>query len=187
MSVVKINRKVDLKDTKEQVEKATRRIALLHLSYAKTIIEELGPEKGERLILKAIKNYGKRVGSSVKEEVNKKGLENIPENYREDLPVYGMNERAEKTNVNGKKGHRSYGCVLANLWQELGEEEIGRLYCYVDPAKYMAYNPDYALVHTKCIPDGDEFCEFVIRETTEQEKKDFTDDNEDWTYIDTDR
>ena len=54
MSVVKINRKVDLKDAKEQVEKATRRIALLHLSYAKTIIEELGPEKGERLILKAI-------------------------------------------------------------------------------------------------------------------------------------
>lgn len=187
MDVPENNKKVDFKEAKEQVEKATRRIALLHIAYAKTIIEELGQEKGERLILKAIKNYGKMVGSSVKEGISQKGLENIPENYKEDLPAYGMNEGIEKTNVDGKKGRKSYGCVLAKLWKELGEEEIGRLYCYVDPAKYMAYNPDYVLVHTKCIPDGDELCEFVIRETTEQERKDFAADDKDWTYIDTDR
>ena len=47
----------------------------MHLSYAKTIIEELGKEKGEKLVLKAIKDYGMRIGSNVKKEVEKRGLD----------------------------------------------------------------------------------------------------------------
>lgn len=178
------NIKVNLSSAKEQVEKVSKRIALLHLAYAKTIIAELGEEKGEKLVLKAIKNYGRIVGYGVKERVNKQGLENKPENYQEDLPKYGMHEKIEQATVQGEKGRRSYGCVMGKLWQELGEGRIGRLYCYVDPAKYMAYNPDFALVHTKCIPDGGECCEFKIRKTTEQERKDFADDEKDWSYID---
>ena len=48
----------------------------------------------------------------------------------------------------------------------------------------MAFNPDYKLVHLKALPDGDEHCEFAIGLTTEQEKKDFFDENKDWRYID---
>jgi len=84
------NLQVDLNDAKKQVEKACKRMALLHLSYAKTIINELGKEKGEKLVLKAIKDYGMRIGRGVKEEVKKQGLTNEIGNYKEDLPEYGM-------------------------------------------------------------------------------------------------
>jgi len=175
---------VSLNDAKQQVEKVCRRMALLHLSYAKTIIEELGKEKGEKLVLKAIKDYGIRIGSGVKKEVENQGLANKIENYKEDLPEYGMHEKVEQAEVQGEAGLRAYGCVMGKLWHELGEDEIGRLYCYVDPAKYMAYNPDYALVHKKSIPDGDHYCEFIIKKTTKKEQEDFFDQEKDWSYID---
>ena len=47
---------VDLEEAKEQVRKVCRRLALLHLSYAKIIINELGDKKGRKLILEAIKD-----------------------------------------------------------------------------------------------------------------------------------
>jgi len=73
---------------------------------------------------------------------------------------------------------------MGKYWNEMGMGELGRLYCFVDVAKYMAFNPDYKLVHLKALPDGDEHCEFAIGLTTEQEKKDFFDENKDWRYID---
>jgi len=178
------HKQINIEDAKKQVEKVCKRMALLHLAYAKTIIRELGEEKGKKLVLKAIKDYGLRIGRGVKEEVEKLGLDNTPENYKEDLPEYGMHEKVEHAKVLGEKGIRAYGCVMGKLWHELGEDEIGRLYCYVDPAKYMAYNPDFALIHTKSIPDKDDYCEFIIRNTTEKEKKDFFEEDKDWSYID---
>jgi hypothetical protein len=186
MSKEKIEQKVSLEEAKEQVKKVCRRLALLHLSYAKTIINELGEEKGKKLVLKAIKDYGIRIGGNVREAVKVEGKENNPENYKEDLPLYGMHEKTEKLNKNRKEIIRSYGCVMGELWRYLGEEQIGRLYCYVDPAKYMAYNPKFALVHKKSIPDGHEYCEFEIRMTTAQEQEDFLDNKKDWSYIDHD-
>jgi hypothetical protein len=59
-------------------------------------------------------------------------------------------------------------CPLAAIWQELGAEELGRMYCYVDQAKYHSYNPDYEFVHAKNVLDGDEYCEFVIGEGRKQ-------------------
>ncbi|HER23501.1 MAG TPA: hypothetical protein ENO17_00325 [Candidatus Atribacteria bacterium] len=179
-----INQQVNLEDAKEQIEKVCRRLALLHLSYAKTIIKELGNIEGKKLVLKAIKDYGTIIGKSVKDAVNAQGNNNIPEHYREDLPLYGMHDGIEEVDVDGEKRKRAYGCVMGKLWKELGEDEIGRLYCYVDPAKYMTYNPNFALVHKKSIPDGNKYCEFIIRETTKQEREDFLNDDMDWSYID---
>ena len=73
---------------------------------------------------------------------------------------------------------------MGKLWNELGEGELGRLYCLVDPAKYMAYNPNFKLAHLRALPGGDEYCELVVRPTTEQERKDFADKDKDWSYID---
>ena len=175
---------VDIEEAKKQVRKICRRLAFLHLSYAKTIINELGDRKGKKLILKAIKDYGTRIGKEVKEAVSAQGINNNPENYKEDLPLYGMHDRTEEVDVDGEKRIKAYGCVMAKIWKELGEDEIGRFYCYVDPAKYMAYNPNFALVHKKSIPDGNKYCEFIIRTTTKQEREDFLDDDMDWSYID---
>jgi len=156
----------------------------LHLSFAKTLISELGEKRGKQLILKAIKDYGTRIGEEVKANVTAQGLPNDPANYKEDLPLYGMHDYIEEIEVHGEKRMRAHGCVMGKVWNTLGENELGRLYCYVDPAKYMAFNPNFKLIHVKTLPDGDEYCDLVLRPTTEQEREDFTDKDKDWSYID---
>ena len=175
---------VNLEEAKDQVRRVCVRLALLHLSFAKTLVEELGQNKGKKLVLKAIKEYGKTVGEEVKASVAAQGLDDSPENFEGDVPLYGMHERREIVELSGEKRRRAYGCVMGQVWAELGENELGRLYCYVDPAKYMAFNPNFKLVHSKTLPDGDAYCEFVVKPTTEQERKDFADKNKAWSYID---
>ena len=72
---------------------------------------------------------------------------------------------------------------MGKFWLEVGEGELGRLYCFCDTSVSMGYNPDYKVVHLKALPDGDPYCELVVRPTTEQERKDFA-AGEDWEYID---
>jgi len=180
---------IPLDEAKQLIALTSRRIALLHLAFAKTLVDELGEKKGKELILKAIKYYGNKIGEKVRKAVIDQGLDPIPENYgagtARDLPPFGMHERKERGLVVGdKKIRRSYGCVLAKVWKEYGEDEIGRLYCYVDPAKYMAFNPNFKLRHLKAMPDGDEYCEFTVEPTTEQEREDFLAHDKDWSYID---
>lgn len=175
---------VTLDEAKEQVRRACVRLGLLHLSFARTLVDELGEERGKELILKAIKNYGTKIGRKAKAEVTAQGLENTPANFKGDLPSYGMHERREVVEVDGETRMCVYGCVMGKLWNELGEGKLGRLYCHVDPAKYMAYNPNFKLVHVRALPDGDECCELVVRPTTRQERRDFSDKDKDWSYID---
>lgn len=181
---------ITLKKAERQVELACQRLALLHLAFARTLVDELGEEKGKKIIIKAIKNYGQRIGDKVKNSVVEQGLEPLPENYgagkARDLPEFGMHQGHERVIVDGENRRRAYGCVMGKLWRECGEGDLGRLYCLVDPAKYLAFNPNYKLVHTRALPDGDDFCELVVRPTTEKERADFADENKDWSYIDKD-
>ena len=145
----------------KEVLSIIRRTALIHYCYAKTLIEELGKEQGEEMVLKAIQTYGEEVGKKVKEETLAKGLDLIIENYQEDLPTLGW--EIEKFVVEGKPRARVHVCHLANVWKELGAPEIGRLYCFVDQAKYKAYNPNLECVHEKNILEGDPYCELAVR------------------------
>jgi len=81
---------VALEDAKRQVEIVARRIALLHLAYAKMLVEEFGEEKGRKLILKAIKDYGVRIGEKMRRG-------------EPDLSTYGVHERIEWVSVNDEK------------------------------------------------------------------------------------
>jgi hypothetical protein len=138
-----------------------RRTALLHYCYAKTLIEEFGEEQGKELILKAIRSYGEEVGRKVKEETLAKGLDLVAENYGGDLPSLGWEK--ERVVVEGEPRARIHVCHLAKVWKELGAPEIGRLYCYVDQAKYKAYNPDLECTHVKNVLEGDPYCEIAVR------------------------
>ncbi len=179
---------VTIKEAAEEVEMATKRIALLHLAFAKTLVKELGDEKGKKIVLKAIKYYGKLIGEEMKKNIISQGLDTTPDNYGKggsrDLPKYGMNDGQDAFETEGRQQRRTIGCVLGKLWREYDEEELGRLYCYVDLAKSMYYNPYFKLVHTRCMPEGkDEVCEFDILPTTEQEREDFFKE-EGWEKLD---
>jgi len=160
------------------------RIGILHASYARAIVDELGEDAGRSLILKAIKAYGKHIGAQVRQKAEARGLDASPEHYAGDLPAYGTHDRLEKVTVVGEERLRAYGCGLWRTWQSMGEEDLGRLYCNVDVAKYMGFNPCFKQVHTKAPFRGDDHCELVVRPTTEQERDDFAGANADWSYLD---
>jgi hypothetical protein len=154
---------VPLEEAIEQVRVAVSRLALLHLSFSKILVDELGEEKGKDLIIKSVAEYGRRVG-----ERTKQGLQ--------DLPKYGVTEKNEDG--------RAYNCVLGRIFQEYGEEELGCLYCYVDAAKSMAVDPNRKLIHKTSIACGDEHCTFEWANTTEKEREDFKNNATDWKLVD---
>lgn len=179
---------IPLDKARKEIEITSRRIALLHLAYAETLIKELGEEKGKKIIADAIKDYGIKIGQKTKQEAQQMGLDISPENFDKGryygVPSFGMHDKLEEIVKNGEIREIAYGCVLAKTWKELGQEELGRMYCYVDVAKYMAYNPNYKLMHIKAMPEGDEYCELAVRSTSEKEKKDFFSTDKNWFYID---
>lgn len=154
---------VPIEEATREVEIAIIRLALLHLSFSKTLVNELGESKGKEMIIKSILEYGKRVGERIK-----KGLP--------DLPKYGIYAYHDK--------EKFYGCVLAKIFQEYDEEDVGRLYCYVDAAKSMQVDPDYKLIHKTCAACGDDNCTFERVSTTEKDRKSFQRMEKDWRLVD---
>jgi len=154
---------VSLAEATHEVEVAITRLALLHLSFSKILVEEFGDEKGKELVIKSILEYGKRVGARTK-----RGL---PE-----LPKYGVYREY--------KDERVYDCVLAKIFHEYGEEDIGCLYCYVDPAKTMAADPHHKLIHRDCAACGDDYCTIELTPTTKKERADFKSMGTAWANVD---
>jgi hypothetical protein len=153
---------VPKKEAMQQLKNMITRTALLHCAFTQTLIEELGEERGKALALKAINRYGDSVGKKAKERAKEKGLPFTRENFQDDLPPLGW-PRREKVEINGEKRARVHTCYLAEAWKEWGVPEIGRLYCFVDQAKYQSFNPELECVHTKNVLDGDPFCELAVR------------------------
>jgi hypothetical protein len=152
---------VPLSEAENEVKVVTQRLALLHLAFSKTLVEEYGWKKGKELILKSIKRYGVYVA-----ERTKKGYQS--------LPKYGFWERREGKPVL---------CELGKIMVEMGEPELGSLYCLIDPAKTMAADPSKKMIHTKCMILGDDECGFETVSTTKKERGDFTEDR-DWSHVD---
>jgi len=140
-----------------------RRTALLYHYFVTTLVEHLGEEKAKALTSEAIWRYGEHIGRRVRQGVEEMGLTNDIENYGKypDLPSVGWEEIVAETEHGPRM--RVTHCPLAAVWKELGAEELGRMYCYVDQAKYRAFNPHAALIHTRNVLDGDAYCEFDIR------------------------
>lgn len=153
---------ISREEARAQIQSMITRAALIHYAFTKTLIDELGGKKGKALAKKAIRLYGEWVGKGVKEKTLAKGLPLIRENFQDDLPALGWEDR-EWVEVEGEKRARVYTCHLARVWQKLGAPELGRIYCRVDQAKYNAYNPDLECVHTRNVLDGDPYCELAVR------------------------
>jgi hypothetical protein len=179
---------VPIEDAKRQVELTSRRLGLLHLAFAEVLVRELGPRKGEQLIAQAIKQYSLKIGKAKRDRAQEQGMELTRESFAElsDLPSFGMHEGIEEVEVEGEKRIRAHGCVMGKVWHEQGGDALGRYYCYVDPASSMAFNSDFKLVHTKALPDGDPYCELVMRPTTEKDRQEFLAKNTDWKSIEED-
>jgi len=133
-------------------------MALLYYHMATAIVQRLGEKEGEKLIKEAIWSYGEACGRDVRESVLSQGLSLEAANFSAvpDLPSKGW--RHEVRGTGEKAGSAVTFCPLAAVWKELGAEKLGRLYCFVDQAKFHAYNPDLCVVHEKNVLDGDDCC-----------------------------
>ena len=180
------NESITLEQAKNEVALVARRLALLHLAFAETLVQELGDEHGKQTIVKAIRNYGQKIAGPARQAALEQNLPLTPENFGAGGPTWpsiGTHGSVEEVQVEGESRTMIRGCLMAQVCREHGGQELGRLYCLVDPAKSMAYNPDFKLIHLQAEPDGDDCCELVLRETTVQEREDFANDG-DWSYVD---
>ena len=144
-----------------QIKLALRRAALIYHHFARTLVEELGEERGQELIKKVVESYGSHVGCDARQKAQDKKLDLKPANFESDLPKYVW--QTEEIEVDGEKRSRVHFCPLAAEWITLGDTKTARLYCFVDQAKMTAFNPQYEYIHLKNLLDGDPFCELVIR------------------------
>ena len=147
----------------QDVRRLAARTALLYHYFVDTLVEHVGEDQAKTLTAEAIRRYGEHIGKTVRQRAAEMGLTNDVEHFGkvDDLPSVGW----EGTDVETERGPRSRVtvCPLAGVWKELDAEAWGRLYCYVDQAKYKAFNPHAQLIHTRNMLDGDPYCEFDIR------------------------
>lgn len=176
---------ISLEEAKRQVALASRRLGLLHLAFSEILVSELGEKEGKKCVARAIKAYSRKIGAAKRDRASSMGLEPSSETFFEvsDLPSIGMHERVEEVVVDGEKRFRAYGCVMGQVWKELGAGELGRIYCYVDPASSMEFDRRCKFVHTKAIPDGDDYCELVMRPTTAEDRSQFDSSDTDWESV----
>ncbi len=144
-----------------QINLALRRTAMLYHAFGKTLVEELGEERGIELIQKSIKAYGTDVGLVARETAKRKGVKLTPENFGSDLPTLAW--KTEEVVIDGEKRKRVHLCPISRDLLNMDEPKRARLYCWVDQAKMHAFNPEYEFLHLKNMMDGDPYCELVVR------------------------
>ncbi len=159
---------ISLEEAVNEVEVAMRRVALLHLAFSDVLVEELGEKRGKELVIKAILEYGRKITHLVQQGV-------------QDLPRFGI---AEEVSVDDQGQLRAKGCVLAKTFKQFDALELGCLYCYVDAAKSMATDPTQKLIHLTCEACGDDYCTFVTKPTTEEERQAFQNKSAAWKSVD---
>ena len=177
---------VPLNDAIKQVRVMGVRLALIHLAFSRVLVETLGERKGKEAVLKAMMEYGRMVG-----ERNRAGQQDLPFYGIQEKCIYDGEEFVDKRQRPGGAGeafdfsrYRVEGCILAKVFEECGEKELGCLYCYVDAAKSMACDPARKIVHTACEGVGDGYCGFKVVPTTEKERKDFESRDIAWKEVD---
>ena len=178
---------VPLEEAVEQVEIAMIRLGLMHLSYSRILIQEFGEDKGKELILKSIIEYGNRVGKRSMEGYQDLSNYGIHSKY-----VYEEKEFRDAREVMSLAQDEGFDfskleihdCILARIFKEYNEEDLGKLYCYIDAAKSMTTNPNEKAIHTKCVLCGDNYCQIKTEKTTEKERVDFKNSNPEWRDVD---
>lgn len=153
--------KISRSEAKEQVVLALRRLAFYHATMVEVLKEKMGDDEGRALAHEIVDRYGRKIGAEARRRTDDQELEPTPLNYSEDLPFLGFDaERVSEDPLT----IRVTECPLAKVWKDLGCEEDGTLYCWVDQAKYDEYNPDLACTHdVHCLRDGKKFCDVAIR------------------------
>lgn len=151
------------KDAEQDVLILAERLAMLYYHFVKNIVEELGEKKAQEMIKKVIMGYGTDCGVRARDKVEKLGKPITLENYiyGKDLPSLGWEKNKLEIDEQNAIAREVTYCPFAETWRNLGFEKWGRLYCYVDQAKYQGYSKTLKCYHDENVLDGDKRC--VVR------------------------
>jgi len=58
-------------------------------------------------------------------------------------------------------GYHFTGCMHARIFRELGEPDLGFLFCAGDGPSVRAYNPKLGFKRTRTLMEGDELCDHI--------------------------
>ena len=151
---------VSKKEAEEQVVILAKRMAMLYHHTAEILTEKYGEKEGKELLHEIIERYGHESGTAARVRVEELGLPLTAKNFNtgSDLPKWGWKADHYVCEDGVERGRITY-CPLAEVWKEKGSEQLGRIYCYVDQAKYDAYN-GIKCKHLRNVLDGDDCCLF---------------------------
>lgn len=151
-------------DAVETVARRSAEFVAMMLSYlAKTIMESLGNEKGEAILRKGLREFGKARGRGIRENLDSLGLKPTVENFGKhyDFPMFaGFKVTRE---IIGDRRHSMISfCPLGNFWKETGDKKIGLLYCdEVDDGIREGFDPNLKHKNLKNPMRGDPICEHI--------------------------
>ena len=153
--------------TDNEVSAAVKRMAeftaLLYYHLTKAVIEDFGDDARES-IRRGVVNFGHERGRNIAKMVKEAGeeltIENLDRFY--DMPIKaGWSPGAEYEG--GRKFNTTKECTFAKLWIEKDWQDVGLIYCDVDPAIREGYSDNVVYRHTKVILDGDDCCTSVTQ------------------------
>jgi len=146
--------------------------AILFSWVAKTVIEELGQEKGEILLKKAIEEFGRARGKRIAAIV--KGL-GKPLTFKNFLIYNDMDPRNTNPQpvdiVDGDFIMKTGECVLWNTAGDFGLRDFSQFFCkYADDGVLEGYNPDIKLIKNYRYQTGKDHCvvRWVVKESNKQ-------------------
>lgn len=141
--------------------------ALLFAWLSRAVIEQVGRDRGERVIRKAIRRYGEERGLRMALRAQGDGNTLSMTNYMAYGEWKANPEETEQTLFAEDAGIRMevHRCPWHRAWEEAGIMEYGRLYCLeIDTALARGFNPELTLEVNSTLSNDGRNCEFVFRQ-----------------------
>ena len=150
-----------------KMEMTARDHALLFAALAKSVIQEIGVEKGEPLIRQGVREYGRQRGKRMALRAGKYGHALTMDNYF----AYGewavpKNEMHFKFVEKAPHARMHIcRCPWHETWKENRVLEFGKYFCQeIDEALVRGFNPDLVLQVNSTRTNGGECCDFIFRD-----------------------
>jgi len=141
--------------------------ALLFAALSKSMIQEVGLEKGELLIRQGVREYGRGRGRRMALRAKKYGHSLTMDNYfaygEWAVPKNEMHFKFVEKTPHARM--QIYRCPWYETWKENQALEFGKYFCQeIDEALVHGFNPDLVLEVHSTRTNGGECCDFIFRD-----------------------
>lgn len=145
-----------IRSTDEPIGRMAKLMAELYYFMSKEMVDRLGEKDGKEAIRTAIRKFGEARVASMQEEARERGLAITPETYAIVRDMPGASWERDPENPSDV----TY-CPMEDMWRELGDRELGAIYCEIDTVLYEGFNAEFE--RPLCKTSGDCCCRFIVK------------------------